>query len=137
MRLRIANEIPVSAQTLWETSHTPEFCAFLAREYGLIQREMDRGDSWRIESPVLKDRIYCSGTLRLTPIDAECCVRTMEGEIIVTLVTVGWTLEKSICKEIKNTAQNLAEIVTKWKALNVKGCNSRTASHNSYQGTCI
>ncbi len=42
MRFRIANEIPVSALHLWETSHTPEFCAFLSREYGLIQREMDR-----------------------------------------------------------------------------------------------
>ena len=185
VRFRIANEIPMSAQTLWETAHTPEFCAFLAREYGLIQREMDReihGDMmhrrirtvvarsvpewigsivtcflgtkeitydeiqekrldrfemcWYIESPVLRDRICCSGTLRLTPVDAECCVRTVEGEILVKLIAIGGTLEKSICKEIKNTAQNLAEVVTKWKALNVKGRYSRSASRNSFQGTC-
>ena len=35
MDFYVENEIPMSAQELWRTMHTPEFDAFVAREYGL------------------------------------------------------------------------------------------------------
>jgi len=35
MDIRIANEIPMSAQGLWQIMHTPQFDAFTAREYEL------------------------------------------------------------------------------------------------------
>ena len=33
MDIHIKNEIPISAKELWQTLHTPEFDAFIAREY--------------------------------------------------------------------------------------------------------
>jgi hypothetical protein len=35
MDFRLENEIPMSAQELWRTMHTPEFDAFIAEEYEL------------------------------------------------------------------------------------------------------
>lgn len=35
MDIRIGNEIPISAQELWQILHTPEFDAFTAKEYEL------------------------------------------------------------------------------------------------------
>jgi hypothetical protein len=35
MHIYIENEIPMSAEELWQTMHTPEFDAFVAKEYGL------------------------------------------------------------------------------------------------------
>ncbi|HIJ57897.1 MAG TPA: hypothetical protein HPQ03_17485 [Deltaproteobacteria bacterium] len=43
MNFRIENVIPMSAQGLWAVLHTPEFDAFMAREYGLkIYSELEK-----------------------------------------------------------------------------------------------
>ena len=35
MDFYVENEIPMSAQELWQTMHTPKFDTFVAREHGL------------------------------------------------------------------------------------------------------
>jgi hypothetical protein len=165
VRFRIANEIPMSAEDLWNTAHKPEFLAFLAGEHGLMQREMERKIRdrwmhwrvrvtvcrslpdfinklvrgvlgaeeiaydeihekrlddfelfWRIESPMIKEKVQGSGTVRLMPMDGGRCLRTIEGEIHVRVFGVGGTMEKFIAREIQEASRNLAGLVVKWKA---------------------
>ncbi len=54
MDFYVENEIPMSAQELWRTMHTPEFDAFVAREYGLYAYiELER----QVSDNMLKRRV--------------------------------------------------------------------------------
>jgi hypothetical protein len=164
MKFCLTDEIPMSAREFWDTAHAAEFAAFMAGEYGLIQREQEREISgylmrrrlrtvvtrgfpdwvgkiatgllgkeeieyhevqeirldafemhWRIDPAALTDRIQGSGRIWLTPIDGKHCLRTIEGEILVKLFGVGGKLEEIIAREIKESNENLPDIVARWK----------------------
>ena len=60
MDFYVENEIPMSAQELWRTMHTPEFDAFVAREYGLYAYiELER----QVSDNMLKRRVRIVSTL--------------------------------------------------------------------------
>jgi hypothetical protein len=175
MKFRFADEVPMSAREFWDTAHSPDFSAFLTREYGVVQRELERETAdhlvrrrlriavcrnlpdwvckiatellgtdemvydeiqdirldafelrWSIEPPVLRDKIHGSGRLWLTPIDANHCMQSIEGEILVKIFGVGGKLEDVIVQEIRDSNENLAEVVARWKIRNAasRGGNS-------------
>ena len=57
MDICIENEIPMSAQELWQTWHTPEFDAFTAKEYELLELFM-RHPRQVLSRDLIFDRVW-------------------------------------------------------------------------------
>ena len=169
MDIRIGNEIPMSAQGLWQILHTPEFDALTAKEYELKEyteieksvtesltkrrvrvvtgtdlsyipwglahkilrsnrvvyeetqykynhrHEMRWSNKW-VEPLLFKDKIRCSGTFRLIPIDNARCRRIREMSIHIDIFGVGPILEGIVAEQAKKTSGKFSRVVARWKA---------------------
>ena len=74
MHIYLENEIPMSAKELWQTMHTPEFDAFVAKEYGL-------SGYIELESQVL-DNMLKRRVRIVSPIDRNFMIRRIARTIL-------------------------------------------------------
>jgi hypothetical protein len=75
---------------------------------------------FRIHPPILPDKIKIAGVFSLKELDAQSCLRLLEGEIEIQLFGVGGIVERFIVEELKKTYDKIPSVVAHWKERRVQ-----------------
>jgi hypothetical protein len=91
------------------------------REIGYIEHQEKYPDQFflkfRIEPPVLKDKIRVEGTFSLLPDTEETCLRTLEGEVTVQLLGVGKIVERFVVDELKRVYDRIPQVIKEYRKM--------------------
>ena len=78
-------------------------------QFNRLDRNTGRME-WRVELPVLKDRVSVSGTTTITDHDGGCR-RVVDGDITVKMRLVGGQIEKAVVGEFEKSMGRAVDIV--------------------------